>query len=104
MLITGQHRLWRAYRERFGAWGIVDVDDCVNGASPGRSRRRRCNRTVIDGGSAGGYHIALTFRVISKRASYYGVSDLKRWKSTPTNLNALLPGLIGPYPERRFIR
>jgi dienelactone hydrolase len=71
----------RTYRQLLnGAWGIVDVDDCVNGArflaaqglaDPARS--------VITGGSAGGYTTlaALTFRDYFRGgASHYGVSDI----------------------------
>ncbi len=47
----------RAYRDRLHlTWGVVDVDDCVNGAkflaAQERVDHRRC---VISGGSAGGY-------------------------------------------------
>jgi dipeptidyl aminopeptidase/acylaminoacyl peptidase len=71
----------RAYRERLkGAWGIVDLDDCVNAArylaSTGRAD---VNGLLIHGGSAGGYTTlcALTFRdVFAAGASYFGVGDL----------------------------
>src|SRR5213079_3789296 len=72
----------RAYRERLrGTWGIVDVDDCVNGAKflAGRGDVDG-NRLMIDGGSAGGYTTlcALTFRDVFKAgASYFGVSELE---------------------------
>ena len=56
----------REYRQRLnGEWGVVDVDDCVNGAQylieRGEADGARC---VITGGSAGGYTTlnALTFR------------------------------------------
>ena len=56
----------RAYRERLnGQWGIVDVDDCVNGARYLAERGEvDGNRLAIRGGSAGGYTTlcALTFR------------------------------------------
>ena len=56
----------RAYRERLkGQWGIVDVDDCVNGARYLVERGEvDGNRLAIRGGSAGGYTTlcALTFR------------------------------------------
>ena len=47
----------RAYRDRLhGQWGIVDVDDCINGARHVvRSGRADADRMVITGGSAGGY-------------------------------------------------
>ena len=83
----------RDYRERLNtAWGIVDVDDCVNGAKfLAACGEVDGNRLMIDGGSAGGYTTlcALTFRTsFSAGASYYGES---RYSDT----------LIGPYPERR---
>jgi dipeptidyl aminopeptidase/acylaminoacyl peptidase len=71
----------RAYRERLkGQWGIVDVDDCENGASYLVERGDvDGSRLAITGGSAGGYTTlrALTFRDTFKTgASYFGVSDL----------------------------
>ncbi|MGH9847410.1 MAG: S9 family peptidase, partial [Blastocatellia bacterium] len=71
----------RAYRERLnGNWGIVDVDDCVNGAKYLADQGLvDGNRMAITGGSAGGYTTlcALTFRDVFKAgASHYGVSDL----------------------------
>jgi dipeptidyl aminopeptidase/acylaminoacyl peptidase len=71
----------RAYRQLLnGAWGIVDVDDCVNGARYLAERGLAdAARTVITGGSAGGYTAlaALTFRDYFRGgASHYGVSDL----------------------------
>src|SRR5262249_39193949 len=56
----------RAYRNRLkGQWGIVDVDDCVNGAQFLLEKGLvDGNRLAITGGSAGGYTTlcALTFR------------------------------------------
>jgi dipeptidyl aminopeptidase/acylaminoacyl peptidase len=97
----------RAYRERLqGTWGIVDVDDCVNGA---RFLAERGDvdaaRTVIDGGSAGGYTTlcALTFRDYFKAgASHYGVSDLEALEVDTHKFESRYSrSLIGPYPERR---
>ena len=97
----------RAYRERLkGQWGIVDVDDCVNGArylvAEGRVDP---DRLAIRGGSAGGYTTlcALTFRDTFKAgASYYGVSDAEILAvETHKFESRYLDGLIGPYPERR---
>jgi dipeptidyl aminopeptidase/acylaminoacyl peptidase len=97
----------RAYRERLrGTWGIVDVDDCVNGAKYLAARGDvDANRSVIDGGSAGGYTTlcALTFRDYFKAgASYYGVSDLEALElDTHKFESRYSDGLVGPYPERR---
>jgi dipeptidyl aminopeptidase/acylaminoacyl peptidase len=97
----------RAYRERLkGKWGIIDVDDCVNGAR----YLVECgdvdgNRLAIRGGSAGGYTTlcALTFRDAFKAgASHYGISDLEALaKDTHKFESRYLDSLIGPYPERR---
>jgi dipeptidyl aminopeptidase/acylaminoacyl peptidase len=97
----------RAYRLRLnGRWGIVDVDDCVNGARYLVERGLADgNRLVIRGGSAGGYTTlaALAFRDVFKAgASYYGVSDAEALaKDTHKFESRYLDGLIGPYPERR---
>ncbi|MSP37621.1 MAG: S9 family peptidase [Deltaproteobacteria bacterium] len=97
----------RAYRERLnGQWGIVDVDDCANGARYLAERGEvDANRLAIRGGSAGGYTTlcALTFRDIFKAgASHYGISDLEALaKDTHKFESRYLDRLIGPYPERR---
>jgi len=97
----------RAYRERLNDnWGIVDVDDCVNGARFLSARGDADgNRLMIDGGSAGGYTTlcALTFRDQFKAgASHYGVSDAEALaKETHKFESRYLDNLIGPYPERR---
>ena len=99
----------RAYRERLkDQWGVVDVDDCVNGARylVGEGEVDS-NRLMISGGSAGGYTTlcALTFRDTFKAgASHYGVSDAEALaKETHKFESRYLDGLFGPYPERRDI-
>ena len=97
----------RAYRQRLnGSWGIVDVDDCVNGARFLAQRGEvDGNRLAIRGGSAGGYTTlcALTFRDVFKAgASHYGISDLEALaKDTHKFESRYLDRLIGPYPERK---
>jgi dipeptidyl aminopeptidase/acylaminoacyl peptidase len=97
----------RAYRERLnGNWGVVDVDDCANGARYLAERGQvDGNRLAIRGGSAGGYTTlcALTFRDVFKAgASHYGISDLEALaKDTHKFESRYLDRLIGPYPERR---
>ncbi len=97
----------REYRERLkGRWGIVDVDDCVNGAKYlAKKGEVDGNRLVIDGGSAGGYTTlaALTFRDTFKAgASFYGVSDLEALATDTHKFESrYLDSLIGPYPERK---
>lgn len=99
----------RAYRERLdGAWGVVDVDDCVNAArhliARGLADPARC---AIAGGSAGGYTTlcALTFRdQFRAGASHYGVSDLGALvRDTHKFESRYLDRLVGPYPARRDI-
>src|SRR5439155_15848138 len=97
----------REYRQRLdGEWGVVDVDDCANGA---RYLVERGDvdgtRLAITGGSAGGYTTlcALTFRDLFRAgASYYGVSDLEALaKETHKFESRYLDRLIGPYPGKR---
>jgi len=97
----------RAYRQRLdGQWGIVDTEDCVNGAlyvvekfgiDP--------QRLIIRGGSAGGYTTlcALAFHdTFQAGASYYGVSDLAALaQETHKFESRYLDRLIGPYPDRQ---
>lgn len=96
----------RAYRDRLkDQWGIVDVDDCVNGAKYLAARGLvDKERLMIDGGSAGGYTTlcAITFRDTFKAgASHFGVSDAEALaKETHKFESRYLDGLIGPYPER----
>lgn len=97
----------RDYRERLkGNWGIVDVDDCVNGANELVAQGKADgDRLMIDGGSAGGYTTlaALTFRDTFKAgASYYGVSDAEALaQDTHKFESRYLDSLIGPYPDRK---
>jgi len=97
----------RAYRQRLqGQWGVVDVDDCVNGALSLVERGEvDGERLIIRGGSAGGYTTlcALTFRDVFKAgASYFGLSELEVFaKETHKFESRYLDRLVGPYPERR---
>jgi dipeptidyl aminopeptidase/acylaminoacyl peptidase len=97
----------RSYRERLnGKWGVVDVDDCINGArflvEQGLADDERL---IIRGGSAGGYTTlaALTFRDVFKAgASYYGISDLEILEEDCHKFESRYnTSLVGPYPERR---
>jgi dipeptidyl aminopeptidase/acylaminoacyl peptidase len=97
----------RSYRQRLdGQWGIVDVDDCVNGARHlvGQGKVDE-ERLIIRGGSAGGYTTlcALTFRDLFRAgASYYGISELESMAQDTHKLESrYLDRLIGPYPEQR---
>lgn len=99
----------REYRQRLkDNWGIVDVDDCTNGAKYLTAQGLvDGDRLAIAGGSAGGYTTlaALTFRDTFKAgASYYGISDLEALAKDTHKFEArYLDGLIGPYPERQDI-
>ena len=97
----------RVYRQRLnGQWGIVDVNDCVNGARYlAEQGYVDANRLAIRGGSAGGYTTlsALTFCDVFKAgASYYGISDLEAMTTDTHKFESrYLDSLIGPYPEER---
>ncbi len=95
----------RAYRRSLdGAWGIVDVDDCVAAATyladQGRVDR---NRMVIRGTSAGGFTTlcALTFRdVFAAGASLYGIADLATLATDTHKFEArYLDRLVGTWPD-----
>ncbi|MEP7337810.1 MAG: S9 family peptidase [Acidobacteriota bacterium] len=96
----------RAYRERLnGNWGIVDVDDCVNGARYlAEQGLVDGNQLAITGGSAGGYTVlcALAFRDVFKAgASHYGVTDLEALEFDTHKFEShYTHGLVAPYPER----
>jgi dipeptidyl aminopeptidase/acylaminoacyl peptidase len=97
----------REYRKRLeGNLGIVDVEDCVNGARfLAEQGLVDAARSVITGGSAGGYIVlaALAFHNHFRAgASYYGISDLVVLaKDTHKFESRYLDSLIGPYPERQ---
>ena len=97
----------RRYRERLnGQWGIVDVDDCANGARYLAARGVADERRLaIRGGSAGGYTTlcAVTFRsAFTAGASHFGIGDLEVFvRDTHKFESRYLDRLIGPYPERR---
>lgn len=99
----------RQYRERLNKkWGIVDVDDCVNGARYlVKKDEVDGKRLIITGGSAGGYTTlcALTFRdTFHAGASHFGVSDAEALaRDTHKYESRYLDGLLGPYPERKDI-
>ena len=99
----------RAYRQRLnGQWGIVDVDDCANGARYLVERGEvDGKRLAITGGSAGGYTTlcALTFReVFGAGASHYGISDLEVLaRDTHKFESRYLDSIVGPYPEQQAI-
>lgn len=97
----------REYRQRLrGQWGLVDVNDCVNGARYLVHRGKvDGERLMISGGSAGGYTAlcALAFKDVFKAgASYFGVSDIEALaKKTHKFESHYFDSLVGPYPESR---
>lgn len=100
----------REYRQRLnGNWGVVDVDDCCNGAlylvEKGLADR---NRLTVRGGSAGGYTTlaCLTFRpdVFKAGASHYGLSRLEDFVTDTHKFESrYLFSLIGKYPEQKAL-
>ncbi|MFV1997792.1 MAG: prolyl oligopeptidase family serine peptidase [Acidiferrobacterales bacterium] len=97
----------RAYRQRLdGRWGIVDVQDCENGANyladAGYVDK---HRLIICGSSAGGYTTlcALTFtNTFSAGASLYGIGDLEALaRDTHKFESHYLDRLVGTLPESR---
>lgn len=97
----------RAFRQRLnGQWGVVDVEDCLNGT---RYLVKRGDvdgdRLMITGGSAGGYTTlcALTFHDLFKAgASHFGIGDLEPFVGDTHKFESrYLDNLVGPYPEKR---
>ena len=95
----------RSYRRVLdGAWGEVDVDDCVAAARylAGEGKVDPA-RMVIRGSSAGGFTTlcALTFRdVFAAGASLYGVADLAALAADTHKFESrYLDRLVGPLPE-----
>jgi len=99
----------RPYRQRLnGQWGVVDMNDCVNGARYLVQRGAvDGQRLAITGGSAGGYTTlcALTFRDTFKAgASYFGIGDLETFvHDTHKFESRYLDRLVGPYPEKKDV-
>lgn len=101
---TGYGRQYRnALREK---WGLYDSDDCI-AAADYLAKRSDADpkRTVIRGGSAGGYTTinALTFhKVFAAGAAYYGIADLSVFLDDTHKFESrYLDSLIGPYPEQK---
>ncbi len=95
----------RAYRATLnGAWGVIDVDDCVAAARYLADRGDvDPERLAISGTSAGGYTTlsALAFRdVFAAGISQFGVGDLETMtRDTHKFESRYLDRLVGPYPE-----
>jgi dipeptidyl aminopeptidase/acylaminoacyl peptidase len=98
----------RAYREELkGAWGIVDVADCLAAARYlAATGRVDGERLAIRGGSAGGYTtlaaLAREDTPFSAGADHFGVADLEALAADTHKFESrYLDGLVGPYPEAR---
>jgi dipeptidyl aminopeptidase/acylaminoacyl peptidase len=97
----------RAYRDRLaGAWGVVDVLDCISAARQ-LVALGRCDaqRIAIRGGSASGMTALLAvaasdvFRAV---ASSYGVMELESLAGDTHKFEArYTDGLVGPLPAMR---
>ncbi len=94
-----------AYRRRLNDnWGVVDVEDCVNGAKYLVAQELAdANRLIIRGSSAGGFTTLLaltTCDTFSAGASYYGISELEALlHDTHKFESRYLDTLVGRFPE-----
>lgn len=100
----------RDYRELLkGAWGVVDVADCIAAARwLGEHGRVDPQRLAIRGGSAGGYTtlaaLARADTPFAAGADHFGVADLEALAAETHKFESrYLDGLIGAYPARRDI-
>lgn len=97
----------RAYRELLGGqWGVVDVEDCVNGARfLVEQGLVDGNKLAIRGKSAGGYTTlaALAFHdTFHAGASHFGIADITAlMEDTHKFEKYYAMELIGKYPEER---
>jgi dipeptidyl aminopeptidase/acylaminoacyl peptidase len=97
----------KAYRKRLeGQWGVVDVDDCVNGATWLAEQGLVDPASLaIRGGSASGYttHAALPIRdTIGAGTSYFGIGDLETFDVQTHKFESKYTWtLVGKYPERK---
>ncbi len=101
---TGYGRNYRAALN--GGWGVIDVEDCINGAKAMVHRGDvDGDRLLIRGGSAGGYTTlcVLTFHETFRAgASHYGIGDLEALaKHTHKFESRYLDRLVGRYPAQR---
>jgi len=97
----------KEYRKRLeGQWGVVDLDDCVNGAKwLVEQGLVDGEKLAIRGGSASGYTTlcAMVFSDAFKAgASYFGIADLETFRSETHKFESRYDqSLIGPWPEAR---
>lgn len=101
---TGYGRTYRRLLQR--NWGIVDVEDCINGAQYLASRGLvDKDKLVIRGGSAGGFTTlaALTKgNTFKAGASYYGVADITALAHDTHKFEKYdMEELVGKYPAEK---
>ncbi len=92
----------------YGQWGVVDVEDIINGVKALIERGAvDPERVVIRGGSAGGYAVLAALvhsDLFSAGTSYYGVSDLSLLAADTHKFESrYLDQLIGPWPEAETV-
>ncbi len=99
----------REYRQRLrGAWGVVDVEDCVHAAQAvvdaGDADERRL---LIHGGSAGGYTTLCATTctdVFAAGASYFGIADTTVFVGETHKFEShYMDSLFGPWPETEAV-
>jgi dipeptidyl aminopeptidase/acylaminoacyl peptidase len=103
---TGYGRHYRSLLDH--EWGIVDVEDCVNGALYlVKEGLVDPHKLAIRGGSAGGYTTlaALAFKnVFTAGADYYGVADITALaQDTHKFEKHYMEQLVGKYPEDKAL-
>jgi dipeptidyl aminopeptidase/acylaminoacyl peptidase len=104
---SGSTGYGRQYRDRMqGMWGVVDVEDCINGARHlVENGEVDSDRLITRGGSSGGTCTlcALTFQdVFQCGASYYGDSDFELSAQETHKMDSrFIDYLVGPYPAQR---
>ncbi|MGO3517010.1 MAG: alpha/beta hydrolase family protein [Acetobacter cibinongensis] len=103
---TGFGRAWRNRLK--GAWGLVDVADCIAAAQHMvNTGRVDPKRLAIRGSSAGGMTVLVALASSSLFAagvSLYGVTDLRALAAETHKFEArYLDGLIGPWPEAESV-
>ena len=97
------------YRKRLELqWGVVDVDDCVAGATYlAEQGLVDGERVAIRGGSASGYTTlaALAFTdEFDAGCTYFGIGDLRAFvKDTHKFESRYLESLLGPWPEAKQV-
>jgi dipeptidyl aminopeptidase/acylaminoacyl peptidase len=95
------------YRKRLeGQWGVVDLQDCENGANWLVDQGLvDGEKLAIRGGSASGYTTlcAMTFsREFKAGTSYFGIGDLETFRAETHKFESRYDQtLIGPWPEAK---